>query len=730
MKKILLKLSFVLIFGQVLAQPSNDNCSGAIEVFPTSFCQTITGDVTGATQSMAGCSGTADDDVWFKFTAQQTDYKVQVNGSSGFNPVLEFFDGTCGSLNSVNCVDDNYGNGTSESTSFSNLTIGNTYFFRVYHYSSLSPSTKTFDLCLYELATMPQCDVNSIPAADDCSGAQMICNFNGYCGNTLVYNASTAPNGYNVNTWAGLTTAFWPSINNNSFMKFVASSSTISFDVWVYNSNYNYGIQIGVLEIPTCGNGAVTANYINSQMLPTGTTNYHSISVSGLTPGSTYYIMVDGYAGDACDYTIGLPPNSGFSAITSVTPTSETICLGSSIDLNAFGGNGTYTWTSSNISDLNVTSGNTVTATPTSIGTKTYTVNSSVSNPSCPPINTADAVITVVNSPTVTLTDSIICDSQTIELIPAVSTPGGSYQWSDNSTGNSLIVTPTTTTTYNLTYTVTGCSPANVSSTVTVYNTPVVDFTPSTTTICESSPVLITNFTTDATTYNWSTNDGLTSTLTNPTFNFTSSGLKTIKLVASNPACKDSLTQTDLINVLTTPVADFSLSETSLNTNSPTVTITNNSSNASTTTWDFGDNTTSNDNSSSFDHTYPIAQGTYTIKLIVENGICIDSTQLGLTVSEELLYFIPNSFTPNNNDANNPVFLPKFTSGISNSNYKLTIRDRWGKEVFESTNPLLGWDGKINGNPAPIGTYIWQVHFEETKNDSLHNEYGMVNLIK
>ncbi len=730
MKKIVLKLTFLLIFSQAIAQPVNDDCSGATEIFPTSFCQTITGDVTGATQSMTGCSGIADDDVWYKFTAQKTDYKIQVLGSSGFNPVFEFFDGTCGSLNSVNCLDDNFGDGSIESTTLSNLTIGSTYYFRVYHYSSLAPSTKTFDLCLYELATMPQCDVNSIPASDDCAGAQMICNFNGYCGNTLVYNATTAPNGYNINTWAGLTTAFWPSINNNSFMKFVASSSTISFDVWVYNSSLNFGIQIGVLEIPTCGNGTVTANYINGQMLPTGTTDYHSINVSGLTPGSTYYIMVDGYAGDVCDYTIGLPPNSGFSAITSVSPLNETICLGSSVDLSAFGGNGTYSWTSATIADLSATTGNLVTATPTSIGTKTYTVNSSVSNPSCPPINTADAVITVVNSPNVTLLDSVICGAQTIVLKPTVSPTGGSYLWSDNSTDDSLVVTPNTTTTYDLTYNVTGCSPTNVSSTITVYNNPIVDFSPNSTSICNDSPVTITNFTTDATTYEWSTNDGLTSSSTNPSFTFTNTGLKTIKLVASNPACKDSLTQTDVINILTSPSADFSLSETALNTTSPTVTISNNSSNALTYTGDFGDNTTGNDNSSSFDHTFPPTQGNYTIKLIVENGNCIDSTKLGVTVTEELLYFIPNSFTPNNNDANNPVFLPKFTSGISNSNYKMTIRDRWGKEVFVSTNPILGWDGKVNGNPAPIGTYIWEIHFEETKNDSLHNEYGMVNLIK
>jgi gliding motility-associated-like protein len=69
---------------------------------------------------------------------------------------------------------------------------------------------------------------------------------------------------------------------------------------------------------------------------------------------------------------------------------------------------------------------------------------------------------------------------------------------------------------------------------------------------------------------------------------------------------------------------------------------------------------------------------------------------------------LPNAFAPNaNGTSNNARF------GIKNMQIiKLTvfhIFDRWGKEVFTTTDPTKEWDGTVNGENAPMGVYVWDV---------------------
>ena len=730
--KNILKLIAIFVSGFAFTQPVNDDCSGAIDLSPSEYCFPVSGDVSNATQSLAGCNGTADDDVWYQFTATKTTHKIQVFGSSDFDAVFELFEGSCNTLSSLDCVDNSFA-GDEESLEYANFTVGQTYFVRVYDYFGSIPTTTTFDICISgtPTVTFPGCGTNSVPAANTCNTSEMICDIDGYCGNTNEYDANTEPNGYTNDTWAELDGACSFVIDNNSFMTFIAESSNINFYVWVYDCSVGDGIQIGIYEIPNCGAGPVTEIDYVSPLDTTGLDTNHTVSFGGLTPGNTYYLMFDGWAGDECGYTIGLPPNSGFSTVTKVTPNFQSICLGSSIDLIASGGDGTYSWTSSDISDLNTTSGKVVTSTPSSLGTKTYIVNSSTSNLFCPPKDADTVVIDVVNSPAISLNDTIICNGESITLTPSTSSTGGSFLWNDNSTGTSLTTSPTTTTTYTVTYTVAGCSnPSTINADVTVYNKPSPDFTKNDTVVCGNNDLFITNYTSDATNYFWITSDGETSTSNNPTFNFSSNGLKSIQLIASNPACEDSITKIDIVEVFTKPTAEFSVDQYDLSTNNTTVNITNSSLNASTYTWDFGDGSTSTESSSSISYSYPASEAEYTLKLITTNGQCQDSTSQAIRITEELLFFIPNSFTPNNNDANNPVFRPIFTSGIVQSSYELIIMDRWGKEIFKSTNLLLGWDGTLNGNKLPIGSYIWKVNFRESKDDNAHSEHGMVNLVR
>ena len=129
---------------------SNDNCGSAIglTVNPTTSCAvSTTGSTVSATQSLAGCSGTADDDVWYSFVATSTTHNIRVTPGTLYDPVFQVFSGSCGGLTSIDCVDDTVGVSV-ESATITGLTIGNTYFVRVYSYYGIAGDQGTFTICV------------------------------------------------------------------------------------------------------------------------------------------------------------------------------------------------------------------------------------------------------------------------------------------------------------------------------------------------------------------------------------------------------------------------------------------------------------------------------------------------------------------------------------------------------------------------------------------------------
>ena len=189
----------------------------------------------------------------------------------------------------------------------------------------------------------------------------------------------------------------------------------------------------------TC-NGPVTTYGCYEHIYPNSGTGQPTISVisaSGLTPGNTYYLMIDGYNGDNCTFTIAA--NTGVN-ILNITPAAPAICAGQSVNLTATGGNGTYTW--SPPTNLNTTTGATVTATPPA-GSHTYTVSSTTAT-GCP--LTKDVTVTVNPLPaaptgSVTVQPTCTTPTGTISITAPVgaglqySVNGGPYQASPVFTG-------------------------------------------------------------------------------------------------------------------------------------------------------------------------------------------------------------------------------------------------------------------------------------------------------
>ena len=155
--------------------PANDNCSGAITIPVNSTCVPTIGDVANATQSIpgvlcSGATGSANDDVWFKFVATQTNANVSVTGSAEFDAVVEVFSNSCGSLISLGCTDLTLDGGT-EQLLFSTLSVGSTYYVRVYDWYLGAPPTTSFSICVVSFVpcnlTIP---ANAIAETEVCGG--------------------------------------------------------------------------------------------------------------------------------------------------------------------------------------------------------------------------------------------------------------------------------------------------------------------------------------------------------------------------------------------------------------------------------------------------------------------------------------------------------------------------------------------------------------------------------
>lgn len=92
--------------------------------------------------------------------------------------------------------------------------------------------------------------------------------------------------------------------------------------------------------------------------------------------------------------------------------------------------------------------------------------------------------------------------------------------------------------------------------------------------------------------------------------------------------------------------------------------------------------------------------------------------------------YVPDIFSPNS-DGRNDGFCPFIHSPYNIINYHFKIFDRWGSLVFQTNGPMDKWDGKINGQPAGQGAYVWLLEFQlDGVVDSKRIEKGEVVLIR
>jgi uncharacterized repeat protein (TIGR01451 family) len=278
---------------EALLVPANDECSGAITIVQNVACVSTGGDSATATQSVppSTCSTFTSAqalDVWYKFVATTTNPTIQVTGTGGLDSIVELRSGACNGV-AVTCSDATVGNQT-ETISASGLTIGNTYFVRVYGWFATTP-TGTFNICVS--------NAPSAPANDQCAGAlPLTLNQIATGTNSLALNdySITSPT---ATCFPGVGQTTTTAVGRDTVWSFTApATDTYSFKVQTTDSAGSGNLALYTIPGPACpatGGQTCAATLVGANRnTSTGQfTAAEEVYCQSITAGSKVYLFVD-----------------------------------------------------------------------------------------------------------------------------------------------------------------------------------------------------------------------------------------------------------------------------------------------------------------------------------------------------------------------------------------------------------------------------------------------------
>ncbi|MCC7302422.1 MAG: gliding motility-associated C-terminal domain-containing protein [Bacteroidia bacterium] len=423
-------------------------------------------------------------------------------------------------------------------------------------------------------------------------------------------------------------------------------------------------------------------------------------------------------------YTVTMTDANGCSITSSVTITEPPLLTSSATftDVTCFGAaNGTASVTASG-----GTSGYTYSWSPSggnqstasNLGPNTYTVTVTDAN-GC----TSTSTVTIIQ-PTQLITtsngSSVPC-AGSCTGIGTTSASGGTgnltYSWSP---GNMTTTNPTGLCAGTYTVTVTDANGCTSTDTIQVVQPPAILL--STTVQDASCNESNGNATVTATngnapySYSWSPSGGTAATGTG-----LGAGTYTVT-VTDATGCTSTATATVIDN---SPTATIS----------PTIVIMAGNNTALTSTGGGVYSWSPTNNLSCTDCPNPTANPTVTTQYCVtitdQNG-CTDSqctyviVEYPCPIDEN--FGAPNAFSPNK-DGKNDIFLVQ-GMGLCFKDFVLTVYDRWGEKVFETTNPNTGWDGTYKGKPLDPGVYVYYISTTLVGTSTAIEKRGNVTLMR
>ncbi|MES2588196.1 MAG: PKD domain-containing protein [Bacteroidota bacterium] len=202
--------------------------------------------------------------------------------------------------------------------------------------------------------------------------------------------------------------------------------------------------------------------------------------------------------------------------------------------------------------------------------------------------------------------------------------------------------------------------------------------------------------------------------------------------VTSQMGCVYSNNFDNMISVKQAPKANFFVNPDVITTYEPKANLFSQSSaDAVKFEWDLPGAEIDTANTENTKATYPLGiAGEYLATLTVENFYgCRDSIAKTILIQDDLLMYIPNSFTPNGDIHNNTWEIA--INGADPNRFSLKVFNRWGQLIFESNDPKAAWDGTYgNGGLVQDGMYQWRINGFNTLTNQEFERSGYLNIFK
>lgn len=532
---------------------------------------------------------------------------------------------------------------------------------------------------------------------------------------SVTYNWNFGDNSQTSNLFEPIHTYSTP---GNYFISLAASnvggcSDTITLPVTVYSLPViNAGTDTSIcpgFPITLNASGAVTFQWEN--LTPNGTS---------YIPSSSEYITVIGTDANGCSNSDSLLVSLFPGGVVDAGP-DVSVCYGNSVTIQA-SGSLSYQWNN------NIIDGQTFLP---NIGIDTNIVLGTNNN-GCLAIDTM--ILTVWSTPGITAgPDQIICegDSTFVSGNGAVT-----YVWNNGSIINQDYFIPVTNGNYTLMGTDSnGCIGYDTLQ-INIEPAAYPNFFAPITSSCHpfTANLVNTSTGTPAVSAVWTFGDGsISNSLNNATHTYGNSDCFDISLTLTTQlGCVWDTIIYQYLCDYPNPTADFTPNPVNLTNVDNMSEMINDSEGATNYYWDFGhDNSTSNEFSPQhFFPSYP--SGTYVINLIVETEFgCLDSTSNTVTLIENQIFYVPNTFTPDG-DEHNQVWLPIITSNFDPYNYSCIVYDRWGGIIWESKDPYYGWDGSFGDDGCDVqnGVFTWVISIKTPQKDEIKKYTGFVTLLR
>lgn len=216
-------------------------------------------------------------------------------------------------------------------------------------------------------------------------------------------------------------------------------------------------------------------------------------------------------------------------------------------------------------------------------------------------------------------------------------------------------------------------------------------------------------------TYTWTVEDVGDFQEQYPQVEFTEAGVYDVNLNIESPVgCTEVVSFSDFITMREGPTAGFSYSPQDISIFNNEVTFTDESQDAVSWQWLIGEDQYFTRN---LNYTFQDTGVVVVNQIVRHENNCIDTAKALIDVIPVATYFMPNAFTPNEDNINETFKGKGYTESFQD--FSMVIFNRWGDLMYETKDPEAGWNGRVNNDGAicPGGTYVYRVRYIGPRNE-------------